>query len=180
MEKNRVKLNICGTDYIVTSESSEEYMISVGQEVDSKLRTILEKNPRLSVSMASVLIALDYCDETKKANESADHLRSQIKQYLDESTLAQMELEEAQSEIENLRTEIQKLRMRLADSDNLESNTQKNSSQHKNEYDVPISKIQEEEYSSSQVSLFVPNSDNDETEDIMKFFENRSCETAIK
>lgn len=179
MEKNRVKLNICGTDYIITSESSEDYMLSVGQEVDSKLNTILEKNPRLSASMASVLTALDYCDEARKANESADHLRSQIKQYLDESTIAQMELQDAQSEIEGLRTEVQRLRSRLSD---LES-TQTTQNQHKSKYDVPVSKIDNEEYSYNQVqqvSLFVPKSEDDETEDIMKFFENRSCEPAIK
>ena len=59
--------------------------------------------------MAAVLAALDYCDEAVKATESADNLRSQIKDYLEDSSQARMEAEEARREIEKLKKEVQTL-----------------------------------------------------------------------
>ena len=73
----------------------------------------MKGNPRLSVTMAAVLAALDYCDESVKSTESADNLRSQIKDYLEDSSQARMEAEEARREIEKLKKEVQTLRARL-------------------------------------------------------------------
>ena len=52
---NRVKLNICATDYTVTSEDPEEYMRSIGAEVDHAMRVLLDSDPRISTTMAAVL-----------------------------------------------------------------------------------------------------------------------------
>ena len=66
-----------------------------------------------AVTMAAVLAALDYCDEAVKATESADNLRSQIKDYLEDSSQARMEADEARRENEKLKKEVQTLRSRL-------------------------------------------------------------------
>ena len=55
------------------------------------------------MTMAAVLAALDYCDEAVKATESADNLRSQIKDYLEDSSQARMEADEARRENEKLK-----------------------------------------------------------------------------
>ena len=60
-----------------------------------------------------MLAALDYCDEAVKATESADNLRSQIKDYLEDSPQARMEADEARRENEKLKKEVQTLRSRL-------------------------------------------------------------------
>ena len=65
------------------------------------------------VRLAAVLAALDYCDEAVKATESADNLRSQIKDYLEDSSQARMEADEARRENEKLKKEVQTLRSRL-------------------------------------------------------------------
>ena len=117
MGKNKVRLSLFGTDYIITSDEEESYVRRIGDEVEKRLTANMQQNTRISVLMSAVLTALDYCDEAKKANQSADNLRSQIKDYLEESAKARMEAGEARREIENMKREIQTLRMRLAEQD---------------------------------------------------------------
>ena len=113
---NKVKLTICGTDYFVTSEDDESYIISVGNEVNDRMATILE-SPRVSTTMAAVLSALSYADELRKATATSDNLRVQIKEYLEDSQKSRIEAEDAKREVEKLRRELQALRLRLADLD---------------------------------------------------------------
>ena len=117
MGKNKVRLSLFGTDYIITSDEEESYVRRIGDEVEKRITANMQQNTRISVLMSAVLTALDYCDEAKKANQSADNLRSQIKDYLEESAKARMEAGEARREIENMKREIQTLRMRLAEQD---------------------------------------------------------------
>ena len=84
MSKNRIKLNICGTDYVIISDETEEYMRNIADEVSDEMDEILKTNVRVSVVMAAVLTALKYCDESKKYMSDADNLRTQIKDYLEE------------------------------------------------------------------------------------------------
>lgn len=113
MEKNRVKMNICGTDYVITSDDDVEYMKTVGQEVEELMEEILKSNSRVSVTMAAVLTALKYCDQYKKAIENADNLRNQIKDYIEDSALARMEADEAEEDRDRMKREIKLLRARL-------------------------------------------------------------------
>ena len=115
MSKNRVKLNICGTECVVASDDDESYIRSIGTEVEKSIDTITQKNDRVSLTMAALITALSYCDEYHKANSGADNLRSQIKDYLEDSSRSRMEADEARREIERMKREIQTLRSRLAD-----------------------------------------------------------------
>ena len=62
MHKTNVRLRVCGMECPIISEDSEEYIISVGEEINSRVEQITEKNPQLSTFMAIFLIALEYCD----------------------------------------------------------------------------------------------------------------------
>ena len=117
-QSTRVKLNICGSDYSVITDDSEEYTISLGQEVDKRIRGMMEDNSRLSVTMAAILCCLSYCDECRKSRENADNLRSQIKDYLEDSSKARLEADDSRREAERLKREIAALRQRLADIEN--------------------------------------------------------------
>ena len=117
MAKNRVSLTICGTDYVITSDDDTDYIISIGKEVDREMDNILKNNTRISITMAAVLTALQYCDKARKADESADHLRTQIKDYIEESANARMEVDEVRRELERMKREVQTLRTRLSDYD---------------------------------------------------------------
>ena len=113
LEKSRVKLNICGSDYILASEDSESYMRLVGEKVDEKLSEILAKSPKLSVSMAAVLSSLEFCDETLKSQEKNESIKSQIKDYADENAKIRKNCEIAERENFKLRSKINDLSLSI-------------------------------------------------------------------
>lgn len=116
--KNKVRLNISGTDYYITSEDDESYIRAIGDEVDGKMNELMASSDRVSTTMAAVLCALSYADECKKANAASDSLRRQIKAYIEESERSRLEADEAKSEIERIRRELQALRIRYANLEN--------------------------------------------------------------
>ena len=115
--KNKVRLNVCGTDYYISSEDDESYIRAIGDDVDARMNKMMAGSDRVSTTMAAVLCALSYADECKKANATADSLRFQIKAYIEESDRACLEAEEAKREIERLRRELQGARLRLSELD---------------------------------------------------------------
>lgn len=114
MEKNKVKLTVCGSEYSILTDDSVEYTAALGDELNEKITGILNDNAGVSVTQAAVLSALEYCDMYKKAEKSADNLRGQIKDYLEDSARARMEVEVARREVERLSREVQKLQAKLA------------------------------------------------------------------
>lgn len=121
MERNKVKLNIGGAEYSILTEDDVKYVSELGKEVDRVLAKIMKENPRLSTTQAAVLMSLEYADEFKKASASADNLREQIKDYLDDASnakakadLARKESEKAKRELEDANIEIERLRAQLS------------------------------------------------------------------
>lgn len=100
---NRIKIEIMGSQYTIASSEDEKYVLKLGSELDNQVRALIEASPKLSLNSALVLCALSYSDALKKSEESADHIRNQLAEYLDESTQCRMELEEAKREIERLK-----------------------------------------------------------------------------
>lgn len=113
MAKNRVKLNICGTECTVSTDDTEAYVLNIGDEVEKFMKSMMERNSRVSITMAATITALTYCDDMRKALAAADNLRSQIKDYLEDSSRSRLEADEARREIERMKKEIQTLRTRL-------------------------------------------------------------------
>ncbi len=112
MEKNRVSLKIGGVSYTIVSEDSPEYVEELGDFIDAEIKNIQSASPSLSTMQCAVLVALDQADACKKATASADNLRAQIKDYLEDSARARMEVDVARREIERLNREISNLRER--------------------------------------------------------------------
>lgn len=122
MAKNRIRLNICGCECALCSDDSENYIRSIGDEVQKAIDDIMAKNERVSVTLAAIYTALSYCDESHKAASSADNLRAQIKNYLEDSSHARMDSEESRRELERMKRENQTLRARLAAAGELSDN----------------------------------------------------------
>ena len=122
MEKNKVKINICNTDYTIISEDSPEYVISIAEEVDKEMNNILKNNTRFSVTMVAVLSALQYCDDLHKSIRDCDNIKNQLKNYIEDNASLKIEVNKMKEENINLRKEIQSLRKRLSnESSNLYS-----------------------------------------------------------
>lgn len=113
MNKNRVQVKIGGATYTIVTEDEPQYVETLAEDINAEIRSICNSNPSLSITQAAVLVALDQADACKKASASADNLRVQIKDYLEESARAKMEVEVARREVERLNREISDLRERL-------------------------------------------------------------------
>ncbi|MBR5438196.1 MAG: cell division protein ZapA [Clostridia bacterium] len=111
MAVNKVRLTIGGTEYSILAEDDVKYVQSLGKELDKSFTKIMKSNTNLSTTQAAVLLALDYADECKKAVATADRLREQIKDYLDDASDAKSKADWARHEAEALKKEAEKLRL---------------------------------------------------------------------
>ena len=114
MNKNRVQVKIGGATYTIVTDDDPEYVENLAEQVNNEIKSICNSNASLSMTQAAVLVALDQADACKKASASSDNLRVQIKDYLEESARARMEVEVARREVERLNREIADLRNRYA------------------------------------------------------------------
>lgn len=112
MEKNKVKLTICGAEYVIASGEENKYMIELGNEVDEKITSILRQKPRISVTQAAVLAALEFADAEKKATSDAEKLRSSIQEYLEDSSRDKLNCEIATREADRIAKEFAEYKKR--------------------------------------------------------------------
>lgn len=101
---NRVTITVAGKDYTLIAEESADYVRKVAARVDSKM-TELVHGGKLSVVDAAVLTAVNLADECLKETETSENLRTQMKEYLEESTKLKLELAEAKREIFKLQNQ---------------------------------------------------------------------------
>ena len=106
MATSKVRLNICGSSYVVNTSESEDYMKNLADRLN------LDMN-ELMASSNSVMTALNYRDELEKASGSADNMRRQIKDYLEDAASAKMAAEEARRENASLKRRVDELERRL-------------------------------------------------------------------
>ena len=112
MAANRVKLTICGANYVIVSEDAEPYVQELGTRLDEDMNGLMTANPAISVTGAAVVTALGYLDELQKAVRSADNMRAQVRDYLEDASKAKRAAEEARREVESLRRQLEQLRGR--------------------------------------------------------------------
>lgn len=111
---NKITLNICGTDYVITTDEDAGYMQELGAQVDTRIRNIMNQNDRTSLVMAAVMTALMQADEAKKAVQSADNLRKQLKSFFDDNNRSRTEADAMRREVERLKREKEELERKLA------------------------------------------------------------------
>lgn len=99
MEKIVHKLKIAGEEYRIVSDESTEYMQSLAHELDVKMSAIM-KGSHISTTQAAVLVALQYADDATKNSGSADTLRAQLKEYLEDAAQAKSERDFYKRELE--------------------------------------------------------------------------------
>ena len=110
MAANKIQLNIAGAQYSILAEEDAKYVQLLGKELDLKMAEIMKSNSRISTTQAAVLCALDYADASSKATLTADRLRDQIKDYLDDASSAKSKADWARHETDNLKKENEALR----------------------------------------------------------------------
>ena len=107
---NRVKIEILGAEYTIATPEEEEYVRRLAREIDAQVSQLLDSDSKLSPNAALILTALSYADSFYKSEQSADHMRSQLSDYLEDAAKAKLAAEQARREVERLQKEVQRLR----------------------------------------------------------------------
>ena len=105
--KNRVKVTIGGRDFTLLAAEDEQYVQKVAAHVEKGLLEMIQ-SAHLSLTDAAVMTAVNIADEYFKTLESAEHLRSQMKEYLEESSKMKQELAETKRTLLRLQQEKKK------------------------------------------------------------------------
>ncbi len=99
--KNAINVNIAGVELRLISGENEEYTRRVAAHVDSKVSEVL-KAGSFSIVEAALLSAINISDEYYKALETAENLRTQLRDYLEEGSRAKSEIADLKREIARL------------------------------------------------------------------------------
>ena len=85
--KKRVSVQLDGRSYVVITEDDEEYVKGIAAEVSENLLKASRSAKNLDVRDCAILVALDYCDDSKKEKRRNKELvvkADQIMQHTNE------------------------------------------------------------------------------------------------
>ena len=109
---NKVRLTICGSSYVISTNESEDYMQNLAERLNLDMNELMSSSNSVSITTAAIMTALNYLDELEKASGSADNMRRQIKDYLEDAASAKMAAEELRRENAALRKKVDDLHRR--------------------------------------------------------------------
>lgn len=98
MMQNRVTVTIAGQKFTLLAAEDEAYVEKVAAQIDSRIAESM-RGGGTSLLEAAILTAMNLADEHQKDLDTAENLRRQLKDYLDESARLKSELSEAKREI---------------------------------------------------------------------------------
>ncbi len=104
MEK--IKLSIANEVYNISTDDDLDYVAALGEELDKKIGALMRDNARISVTQAAIVTALEYADAAKKCESTAENLRGQIQEYLEDAARARTDAEISRREAERLSKEL--------------------------------------------------------------------------
>ncbi len=113
MTTSKVRLEICGSSYVVNTTESAEYMQNLADRLNLDMNELMSSSKTVSITTAAVMTALSYRDELEKASGSADNMRRQIKNYLEDAATSKMAAEELRRENASLQRRIDELKRRM-------------------------------------------------------------------
>jgi len=100
--KNRITVQVAGHEFTLLSDDLEAYVQEIADEVNDEISEIMQGSS-LSLNHAAILTSLNMADKARKAADSTEHLRDQVKVYLDETQKLKAELAEARREFSRVR-----------------------------------------------------------------------------
>jgi len=107
--QTRVKVVLCGKEYILATEDSPSYVYQVAKTLEKRISDITEKDPRISPHSAVIMAAFSTMDELTKANNAVEVIRTQLKEYVDEAGQARLARDAALREIDTLKAKVEQL-----------------------------------------------------------------------
>ncbi|WP_042354845.1 cell division protein ZapA [Bacillus rubiinfantis] len=77
-QKNRISVDIFGTQYVILGAESTDHIRHVASLVDDKMREISSKNPGLDVSKLAVLTAINAVNDYLKMKDELERLHAAL------------------------------------------------------------------------------------------------------
>ncbi len=117
-----VSFTVAGTEFMIQTEEEPDYIRSLAADVDGRISVYLRMGSKVSLSMSSILTAMEYCDEYTKLKADMENLRGQIRSYIDEAQASQQESEalrlqlqqaDTSEKVKNLEEENYQLRQQI-------------------------------------------------------------------
>lgn len=99
---NKMTIQVRGIKYPITTKEDPAYVVGLAHKLDEDIRELTSGRTGVSLNEALVLVAMSYLDSTEKAERTADNLRSQISEYLDDAAKLRLEASDAKREIGKL------------------------------------------------------------------------------
>ena len=106
---NKVRVTICGREYNLQTDETPEYLIGLAARVDKEINALVKSKPNFGVQNAAVFVALTSLDEARKASDSIDNIRGQIKTYVDDAAKARAAKEKQMTRVKELEAKIAEL-----------------------------------------------------------------------
>ena len=100
--KKSINVTVGGNEYRLVSSENDEYTRKVAAHVDSKIAEILHGSS-FSIIDAAILAGINIADEYYKVLDTADNLRTQLKDYLEESGRMKMEIADLRRQLDKLK-----------------------------------------------------------------------------
>ncbi len=107
---NRIRIQIGNQSYTLTTTEDEEYVRGLAEEINDQVDAMMSRGSGMSLVEALVLCAVGYCDSYKKERSNNEHLRGQLKEYLDDAAKSRIEADEARRSVQRLIKELEDLR----------------------------------------------------------------------
>lgn len=113
--KNKITVKIQRKNYSFVSDETQEYTDKLTSILDRRINEQLKKSDSISPIDAAYLTAFECMDELIKANNNIENIRTQIKDYVDESTKARGSEQKLRAELEESQRKISLLREKYAE-----------------------------------------------------------------
>ena len=107
-------IRISNHTFTITSDDDQQYLDSITTKVENRVKRLADEMPNRNLVDVALFVAMDYCDQYTKAKGDGRDMRTQIKDYLQESSFLRKKLDEVTRENEKLKTEIETLRNRMS------------------------------------------------------------------
>lgn len=131
--KNKIKCKINNSEFVISADEDKEYIAHICTMVDERIATLEKEHHNLSNSMATVLAALNYCDELEKEKKVTAELlkRSEDSAAAEKEAKANLESfavenEQLKEEKKGLHARIEELKAELASAKNAFAAPQQN------------------------------------------------------
>ncbi|EJE7236386.1 cell division protein ZapA [Clostridium sporogenes] len=112
---NIITVKINGVEYNLKGEEQEDYLHKVARYVDKKIADILDNNPKLSTSSASILTAINAVDDGLKKEEQIENLQLEIDKLKKIQHHQNLKIEEIRKLLEEEKEKNKKLEENLED-----------------------------------------------------------------